>query len=174
MWARGGGWRIYAVPVPLPPSTRRSLATALAVLGLLLLGPASAAADQVLVQVEPGNGASLERAPEQLVLTFAESLDGAQVTVTLRTPEGEEDASPRVDGRAVVVSVPDAGPGTYEVRYEVTPGQAQGSTGFTVLGAGETAPDQPTASPLWFISGAALLGLLVVVLVRTVRSLRQR
>lgn len=170
----GGGGASTLCPVPLPPTTRRSLAAALAVLGLLLLGSTSAAADQVLVQVEPGNGESLERAPERLVLTFAEPLAEAQVTVALSTPEGNEDVTPRVEGRTVVVGMPDAGPGAYELRYQVTPGQAQGSTGFTVREPGQSAPEDPAASPWWFITGAALLVLLALVLVRTVRGLRQR
>lgn len=160
--------------VLLPPTTRRTAGIALLAAAVVVGGATAAAAEQVLVDVVPGNGASVERVPEQVELTFAESLDGAQVTVSLDTPEGPEDVVPRVQDRTVVIGVPDAGPGSYEVAYTVTPGQAQGTTGFTVLQAGQSAPQEVTASPWWFVTGALLLVGLAVALVRTLRGYRSR
>ncbi|GAB2689215.1 copper resistance CopC family protein [Thalassiella azotivora] len=140
---------------------------------LLLAGAGPASASPVLERVVPGNGASVQRTPDQVVLTFSRRLDETVVAVTLTTPEGQDEVTPRVDGRSVSVSVPDDGPGEYLVSYRLTPGPAEGETVFTVLAPGESAPAEQRASIWWFVTGAGLLVLLVLVLVRTLRGLRR-
>lgn len=146
---------------------------AAAALALGVAGPA--VAEQVLVKVVPGNGESVTRTPEEVVLTFAEPLANATVTTSVVTPSGAQDVRPQVSGNDVTIPVPDTGPGQYVVRYRVTPGQAQGETGFTVLAAGEKPPPAPSgASAWWLAGGAVLVGGLALVLVRTVRLWRDR
>ncbi len=143
--------------------------------GLILGAAGPAVAEQVLVKVVPGNGESVTRTPEEVVLTFAEPLTDATVTTSVLTPSGPQDIRPQVSGNHVTVPVPDAGPGQYVVRYRVTPGQAQGETGFTVLAAGEKPPPAPAGPSAWWLVGAAVLvGGFGLVLVRMVRLWRDR
>lgn len=141
--------------------------------GTVVLSAAPAGADQVLQEVTPGNGDSLDRAPDEVVLTFAEPLVDTSVAVTVTTPEGRTDVQPRVEGRSVTVQIDDGGPGQYVVAYALEPGPARGETGFTVLKAGESAPEQPAPSAWWQVAFLVLLAGLVVALVGTVLRWRR-
>lgn len=137
------------------------------------LAAAPAAADQVLQAVTPGNGEAVGQAPDEVVLTFAEPLGDATVSVTLTTPEGRQDVEPTVQGRDATVPVEDAGPGQYVVAYALEPGPAQGETGFTVLAPGESAPEEAPASPWWSVAVVVLVGGLVAAVVGTVLRWRR-
>lgn len=136
------------------------------------VGPA--AAEQVLVDVVPGNGEFLQSTPAEVRLTFAEPLDDATVTVTVHSPSGVQDARPQVGGRDVTVAVRDDGPGQYRVEYAVSPGEARGETAFQVLAAGEQPPEQPAGSPWWWVAGVVMLGGLAIAIGWTVRQWRSR
>jgi methionine-rich copper-binding protein CopC len=146
----------------------------IAAAGLVLGAAGPAVAEQVLVKVVPGNGESVSRAPDEVVLTFAEPLTDATVTTSVVTPPGSQDVRPQVSGNDVTIPVPDAGPGQYVVRYQVTPGQARGETGFTVLAAGEKPPAPSAPSPWWLVGGAVLVAGVGLVVVRMVRLWRDR
>ena len=142
---------------------------------LVVGGAGQSAAEQVLVKVVPGNGESVTRAPEEVVLTFAEPLQNATVTTSVVTPSGSQDVRPQVSGSDVTVPLPDVGPGEYVVRYQVSPGEARGETGFTVLAAGEQPPAAPTGpSSWWLLGGAVLVAGFALAVVRTVRLWRDR
>jgi methionine-rich copper-binding protein CopC len=155
----------------------RALVLSALVLGALAaavtLAAAPATADQVLQAVRPGNGATLEHAPDEVVLTFAEPLDGTTVSVTVTTPEGRQDVEPTVAGRDVTVPVEDGGPGQYVLAYALEPGPAQGETGFTVLAPGESPPVEQPTSPWWSVAGVALVAGLVAAVVGTVLRWRR-
>lgn len=140
--------------------------------GGLASAPA-AQAEQVLVTVTPGNGESVRATPEEAVLTFSEPLGSATVTVAVRTPDATTDVTPLVSGRTVTVPITDAGPGEYVVDYAVQPGTAHGQTGFTVLAAGQSAPEPPASSPWWLVAMLVAVGGLALAVGATVRRWRQ-
>jgi methionine-rich copper-binding protein CopC len=158
---------------------RRRLASALlslaaAVLSLLFVTAPARADEQVLAAVTPGNGDFVATVPDEVVLTFAEPLDGTTVSVTLRAPSGEMPVTPQVRDRQASVPVPPGGPGEYVVEYVVTPGDSRGQTGFTVLAAGESAPAAEPRSAWWMVGGALLLVGVGVVLSRIALLWRRR
>lgn len=131
------------------------------------LTSAIAAPEQTLQSVEPGNGEELVAPPAQVVLTFAADVP-ADATATVTAPDGEV-AAPvvGVEGRELLVEVPDAGPGQYEVQY--TLGNLTGSTGFVVLVPGQAPEPEPTGSLGTLVSvaiGVALLAVLVMTVLR--------
>lgn len=126
-------------------------------------------ADQSVVSIAPDNGGYVEQAPTEVVLTYARPVEG-DVTATVRTPDGELNPQPVVEGESVSVPVDDAGPGSYEVAV-VLDGRTS-STGFTVLDAGEQAPvEQASYGPL--VIGAVLVAFALVA-VLTFRKLFRR
>ncbi len=115
-------------------------------------------AAQSVVSIAPDNGGYVEQAPAEVVLTFADPVEG-DVTATVSTPDGELSPEPVVEGDQVAVPVDDAGPGQYEVAI-VVDGRTS-STGFTVLAAGEQAPvEEASYGPL--LIGALLVAFLLV------------
>lgn len=137
----------------------------LAVSCLLLVGAAPAQASTSLVEVEPANGATLEHAPGQVVLTFATDLDADRAAATLTPPgQGERDAVSRVDGARLVVDVPASAPGDYVVGYSVAAADqpeaavVEGSVGFTVAPGGDQAAPGG-AGPWAVVSLLAVAGL---------------
>lgn len=130
-----------------------------------------ATSEQTLREVVPGNGDELAEVPAEVVMTFAADLP-ADASASVVAP-GAVDNEPtvRVDGRDLVVGVPDAGPGLYEVRYNVD--ELTGSTGFTVLGPGQAPSPEPTTSVgvvLAVVMGVAVLAVIAM----TVRRWRRR
>lgn len=125
------------------------------------------AAAQTVVAITPENGGSLEQAPQQVELTYLRPLDGAEVSATTTGPDTSAvPADVEVEGSTVVVPVGDEGPGDYAVA--VTVDGTTSSTGYTVLAAGERAPDAGVPSgPL--VVGVMAAALLVV----TVWTLRR-
>lgn len=150
------------------PCLRLLLAACLGLAASLGLA-APATASTSVVEVEPGNGATVGTAPSSVVLTFATPLDPARSTATLTPPGQEErDAAARVDGERLVVDLPFGGDGDYVVGYSVASADAAagqgvvtGSVGFTVSAGGE-APAPGGAGPWALVSTAALAGLVGV------------
>lgn len=141
-----------------PLSLGALLATLLAMLLLVPLGTASAH-DQ-LTGTEPADGATLEQAPEELVLTFSGEIAqvGAQVLVT--GPDGEPvgDGEPRVAGTELTQALAaDLPAGAYQVTWRVTSQDGHpisGTFGFeATAGAGgeepttEAATSEETSTP---------------------------
>lgn len=165
----GAEWLIRqaARPVPGHPYAEAVsvLRLLLAVACLLLVGAAPAQASTSLVEVEPANGATLEHAPGQVVLTFATDLDADRAAATLTPPgQNERAAVSRVDGARLVVDVPASAPGDYVVDYSVAAADppdaaaVEGSVGFTVApGGAEPAPGG--AAPWAVVSLLAVAGL---------------
>lgn len=117
--------------------------------------------------VVPGNGEELADAPAEVVLTFAQDLPG-DATAAVRVPGGDVPAAAvQVDGRDLLVAVPDAGPGSYEVQYVV--GDLTGSTGYTVLQPGQAPTPEPGGT-----AGLAVSVLLAVALVAVIAMTVQR
>lgn len=156
---------------------RTRAALILACAFLAVAGPAGSAAATSLVDVEPANGATVQRAPRQVVLTFDGEVDPARTSVLVTPPRQQpRPARVEVDGARVVAEVPPAPAGEYLVAYEVAPPGAsltdpptEGSVAFTV--DPDVDPDaEPDAGAAgagpWAVASAvALLGLLAALLV---------
>lgn len=159
-------------------TSRRAPAVAACVLALSVWGASAASASTTLVEVEPANGDTLERAPSEVVLTFATELDPVRTLATVTAPGGRaRDVRAEVDGNRLVVSLPSSGDGDYVVGYSAVATGAgpaaevvSGEVGFAVTPDG-VAADTGGAAP-WTVAALAALALGVVVLVRTVRGVR--
>jgi copper transport protein len=106
------------------PRVARLLAALGLAAGIVVVGAGSAAAHAVIVQSEPGNGSTLERAPRTASLRFSENLSAAARTVELLDAEGGTVAGARVRaadaGRsALTVSLPALPAGTYGLVWRV-------------------------------------------------------
>jgi copper transport protein len=87
-------------------------------LGLALAPPATAHA--VLVASTPRWQAVVATAPGQLRLEYDEDVVPSYARVTVIAPDGRQIASPpRVAGNVVMVSLPNAGKGSYTVRWKM-------------------------------------------------------
>lgn len=118
----------------------------------------------------PGNGEELTDGPTEVVLTFAQDVP-ADAAATVSAPDGDvADPAVQVDGRDLRVTVPDDGPGQYEVQYTV--GSAVGSTGYTVLEPGRE-PAVQSGSSFEVLLSVALGVALVAVLLMTVLRWRR-
>ncbi len=126
-----------------------------------------ASSEQTLESVVPGNGQELTDGPTEVVLTFVQAVP-ADATATVSAPDGDvQDPAVVVDGRDLVVSVPDAGPGTYEVQY--TLGDLTGSTGYTVLQPGQSPAPETNGTAGAVVSvliGVALVAVMVMTVLR--------
>ena len=103
-----------------------------------------------LISSDPTDGARLESVPEQVVLTFSESLrqpSEAGVIVDGKAISAEVE----VDGpRVVVTPQADAPDGTYEVNYRVVSADGHPITGtleFTIASAAGIATEAPADEP---------------------------
>lgn len=130
----------------------------LALAGLsLLAGAGPAFAHSALIGSDPRNGAVMATGPQQVNLTFSESVQAGFSDVTVVGPDGRQwqAAEPSVDGAVVSVPVRSLGPaGEYTVGYRVLSADShpvQGSISFTLTepGPGATAPAPPaeTSAP---------------------------
>ncbi len=105
------------------PLQRAAIGLALAVSALpMLAGPVAAHAE--LASARPAAGTSLIEAPTDVELAFTEEIDPATAVIQLLDEQqghvgglGAADVS--ADGRAAAVRLPDLGPGTYTVSYQV-------------------------------------------------------
>ena len=129
-----------------------------------------AASEQNLRSVVPGNGDELTDGPTEVVLTFSQDVPH-DATATVSAPSGEvSDPVVQADGHDLRVTVPDDGPGQYEVQYTV--GSAVGSIGYTVLEPGRE-PAAEVGSSFGVLVSVAVVVALVAVLVMTVLRWRR-
>lgn len=155
------------------------VAAAVTLLGLVLLAPGAAAHANYLSS-QPPQGARLDEAPTQVVITLSEPVDPAGVTVTVRNADGD-----RVDhddlrvqsGNTprLTITLQDVGPGAYRATWKalstVDGHVTQGTVGFAVGGfeppvASSNAeralsPTAPVARFLLYVGFALAIGGLV-------------
>nr|WP_237728051.1 copper resistance CopC family protein [Cellulomonas sp. APG4] len=98
---------------------------------------------------DPTDGATLDEAPTQIMLTFsADQIDvGTAVRVVDAAGQDHADGAPRVDGPTVVQPLTPLAPGTYEVVWRSVSSDGHtldGAFGFEVAGAAEQPPAEPT------------------------------
>lgn len=129
----------------------RALALALLTGLALLVSTAPAWAHSRLTSSDPAEGASLDRAPPGVSLTFNESIQAGFTTVTVIGPDGVDyrDGAPTEAGPVVTAPVRALGPaGTYQIGYRVVSTDGHPISGivtFTMTVAGPTvAPPGPT------------------------------
>lgn len=117
-------------------SGRAAVLLIAAVSGLLVLaGPAGAHATHVAT--EPGDGAAVEDAPREIVLTFNESMaQPSRVTVTDARGDVVLDDVPQIDGVEVRAPLTLPGPGSYQVEWRVVSADGhpiEGTSTFEVV-----------------------------------------
>ena len=105
-----------------------------------------------LVSVFPAPGATLDREPSRIVLTFDDTIAAGLAKVVL-TRDGEPvaTATPTVDRTQVVTDVTGtAGPGAYRVAWQVTSDDGHPVSGESTfaVGAGAAAP-RPRPTPTY-------------------------
>jgi copper resistance protein C len=132
----------------------RTIVVVLVALACWVSGGASAAAHTALTGSDPANGATEERAPTVVTLTFTEAIDPTFANVVVTGTDGRNWAvgPPRVSGPELRVplspDMPDGG--EYMVGYRVVSEDGHpvsGSIAFTVAGVpGATAQAAPPAS----------------------------
>lgn len=176
------------------PSMRRGvLAPVLVVLAMVaaLTCAAPAWAHSAAVGSSPADGASIDRSPETVTVTFNEDLRPAFAELKVVGPDGNfwQRGEPTVEGRTVSVPVGELGPaGEYKVNYRVTsadghPVQGQRVFTLTVAGSGQPGaaatqsdvdgPADDHGFPVWAIVLIVLAVLLVLAVVAAV-LLRRR
>jgi copper transport protein len=164
---------------PLSRVLRRGLVCAVlaAVLGLLFASPAAAHAE--LVAINPANGAQLDKAPDEITMTFTESVDVLDdgfrlvdsVGATVPTPE------PVADGHTVSWPMPaDLPDGPYTVTWKLVSSDGHpvagafsfgvGTAAASVLGITPGVTSEESASPEapWPVVAARLAGYLAFAL----------
>jgi methionine-rich copper-binding protein CopC len=125
----------------------------------LLLGAAPAAAHAQLVGSDPEDGAGLTTPPEEVSLTFNETVQPEFAALTVVGPDGAEWQTGDVtaDGPTVTVAVRPLGPaGRYEIGYRVISADGHpvtGSVGFTLTAPGPGAAESTTAPPAGSTAG---------------------
>lgn len=101
---------------------RRLLALVSLAVGLLLVGASAASAHDALQSTSPADGATVDRLPQQVTLTFAEQPLALGLQILVKGPTGEvAQGQPTIDGSVVTQRLsPQAPAGTYVVTYRVT------------------------------------------------------
>jgi copper resistance protein C len=131
---------------------RRAVAVVLLAGFALLLGAAPAFAHARLLSSDPGDGASLDSAPQRISLTFSDPMTTDFTTITVVGPDGGhyEAGDITTAGTTVSVGVLPLGPaGRYEVGYRVVSEDGHpvaGSVAFTMTTAGPGAAAPATSS----------------------------
>lgn len=128
---------------------RLAIAAVLA-FGLAAAGAGAAWAHSGLIGTDPADGASVEVAPVQVVLTFNEAPQPLGTLVQVLGPDGADVSN----GQAVITDTQIAQPlaevrpaGTYTVQWRMTSADGHplsGQFAFTATSATGTAPDDPT------------------------------
>ena len=96
----------------------RMLITAVSLL-LLSLGASSARAHAFLNHASPLVGSTVSAAPQEVLLTFTQNLEGAFSTVQVTGPSGArvDQGKPQVSGNTMRVGIKASGAGTYHVHW---------------------------------------------------------
>ncbi|TWH21780.1 hypothetical protein JD82_03649 [Prauserella rugosa] len=175
-------------------AARRLLAVAGVVLATLLAAAGPASAHNTLIESDPAEGASLDRAPDEVTLTFDQPVqrgagDGVnQIAVT--GPDGGQwqRGQAQVDGTSVTTALHPLGPkGEYVIGYRILSADGHAVTDeirFTLTQhgpGGDEAPGQPADAEnqadsdtdgggvpvwVWIVAAVALLGVGVTVALR--------
>ena len=136
----------------MPARLRRVWAVlAVALLAVVVASPASAHTD--LVSSDPENGATLEAAPDQITLKFAEAVLSSGAQIVAKSADGTKvDLGPAaVSGAKVTSTWPsDAADGAYKVSWRVSGEDGhplEGTFGFSIKGSepAATASAEPVA-----------------------------
>lgn len=132
--------------------SRRLAATAVLTLGLLMAEPGAAQAHSGLIGTDPADGASLDIAPAQVVLTFNEAPQPLGTQVQVLGPDGEEVSTgePVVTDTQITQPLAEARPaGSYTVLWRMTSTDGHPLTGqytFTVATPAGAPVDDPTGT----------------------------
>ena len=95
----------------------RLLITAVSLL-LLSLGASGARAHAFLDHASPRVGSTVSAAPQEVLLTFTQNLEGAFGTVQVTGPNGARvDQGKQVSGNTMRVGIKASGAGTYHVHW---------------------------------------------------------
>jgi len=88
---------------------------------LLVVGSVSAYAHAMLDHAEPQVDSTVNAAPREVSLTFAENLEPAFSTMEVTGPSGQrvDEGKPRIEGKAMRVQLRGDQPGTYRVKWRV-------------------------------------------------------
>ncbi|PFG39995.1 hypothetical protein ATJ97_2515 [Georgenia soli] len=129
---------------------RTPLLALLALVAVVLAPPASA--HDVLIGSEPADGAQLDAAPTEIVLTFNNQLlDSAQVViVTDASGATVAEGSPTVDGAKATFPLPALDAGAYSATWSVVSSDGHridGELGFDVAGAAPETTTDAAAAP---------------------------
>lgn len=130
---------------------RRAAVVVLAAALALLAGTAPAWAHTELESSTPADGASLDRAPAEIALTFSEDVPADGATITVTGPDrADRVAGPATaaDGTLTVPLQPLGAAGPYTVEYRVVSDDGHpvsGTVTFTLTSPGPAASAQPAA-----------------------------
>ena len=140
-----------------PTSRRRRFRAAGFLFSVLLAAfvmPLVALAHAELESASPPDGAVLDAAPTEIVLTFTEELDAAKSHMELIGPNGEQVAAGVADPaneKAMRIDPPALGPGAYEIRSTAVAAHdgalKREVLTFTVNAPSPTPTETPTAAP---------------------------
>ncbi|GAA4285752.1 copper resistance CopC family protein [Georgenia daeguensis] len=113
---------------------------------------APARAHDALTGSQPADGAQLEAAPDELVLTFNNGLlDSAQaVVVTDAAGATVAEGSPAIDGTTATLDLPDLAGGQYAVTWSVVSSDGHrigGELSFSVAQPAPVTTSEPPAAP---------------------------
>lgn len=125
----------------------KKTAMALMVLAITAISvPAFAHGD--IATSDPADGARLKKVPEQVRVTFTET-PARDSKFVVKDGCGEVVGDPTVDGKALVVQVADAQPGSWSARWDVLSAedghQTEGAITFKVAGKPDCSEDEEPA-----------------------------
>jgi methionine-rich copper-binding protein CopC len=115
---------------PAVPTPRRlAVATAVALLGLLVLPATAASAHASLVRADPAAGSTLTKAPTAVSLTFDDAVTRGDIVVTGADGARADIGAAHVLGTILTVPVHLRAPGRYAVAYRVVSDDGHPVTG---------------------------------------------
>lgn len=133
------------------PLRARHIAAATTALALLLLAaPSAASAHAELVASEPAAGATLDVAPDEVVLTFNGPLVPDRSSFVLAGPGGEVGRGSVAPGApdTMALSVPGLAPGSYEVRWTAVAEDGHNEIRRDTFAFSIAEPTSPPATPV--------------------------
>ncbi len=138
-------------PAPRRPATIVGILVA-ALAALVLMAP-SAQAHSDLESITPADGASLEQAPADVVLTFSADVIGEFSQVAVKGPAGDLSLTAPTSAANVVTQALPAGlpAGTYTITYRIVSADSHpiaGQSTFAVtVGVATASPSAPAGTP---------------------------